>query len=101
MLGDEFPEMEVVAPDPASKALVPAGVMLYVSDVDALFEKAVSHGARPVMPPTDMFWGDRYCKLVDPFGQVWALATHQRDVSPEECVKAMADWSKPDCPGSK
>jgi len=41
------------------------------------------------MPLDDMFWGDRYCKLEDPFGHHWSVATHKRDVSPEEMMQAM------------
>ena len=93
MLGDECPQSGAVAPSPNSKAHS-TGVMIYVPDVDATFKKAVEHGATPAMPPTEMFWGDRYGKFVDPFGHQWSVATHTRDVSPEECAKAMAEWSK-------
>src|SRR5262249_42012156 len=55
-----------------------------VSDVDAMFNKAVQAGAKPAMPPADMFWGDRMAKLVDPFGHHWSLATHKEDVAPDE-----------------
>ena len=57
---------------------------LYVENVDKAFEQTVAAGAKPVMPPVDMFWGDRYCQIVDPFGHTWALATHIEDVPPEE-----------------
>ncbi len=60
------------------------------SDVDAAIEKAVAAGAKITMPVADMFWGDRYGKLEDPFGHQWSLATHQREVSAEEMQKAMA-----------
>ncbi len=46
------------------------------------------------MAPADMFWGDRYAKFNDPFGYQWAVGTHQREVSPTECEKAMAEWGK-------
>jgi len=52
------------------------------------------------MPPTDMFWGDRYAKFVDPFGHSWGVATHTKDVTPEECDQAMATWAK-STPGAK
>jgi PhnB protein len=93
MLGDENPQMGMLAPQPGGSP-PPSTVMLYVTDVDATFNKAVAKGAQPAMPPMDMFWGDRYGKFVDPFGHLWGVATHKKDVSPEECAKAMADWGK-------
>jgi uncharacterized glyoxalase superfamily protein PhnB len=62
-----------------------------VPDVDATYRQAVAAGATGVMEPADMFWGDRYGRLMDPFGHSWALATHLRDVSPEEMQKALAE----------
>jgi len=93
MLGDECPEMGAIAPKPDGP-LPPRSVMLYVTDVDAVFAKAVSKGARSTMPPMDMFWGDRYGKFMDPFGHLWGVATHTKDVSPEECAKAAEEWGK-------
>ena len=63
-------------------------INLYVEDVDAVFEQAVAAGAEVAMPVADMFWGDRYGKLTDPFGHSWSIATHIRDVSPEEMAEA-------------
>jgi uncharacterized glyoxalase superfamily protein PhnB len=62
-------------------------ITLGVPDIDAAFAKAIAGGARPTMSPTDMFWGDRYGKFIDPFGHHWAMATHKEDVSPEEIEK--------------
>ncbi len=62
-------------------------LQLYVEDVDAVFNRAVAAGAQSVMPPADMFWGDRYGQVTDPFGQRWAIATHKEDVPPEEMKK--------------
>ena len=93
MLGDESPEMGIMAP-PAEGSYPPASVMIYVEDVDALFNKALAKGSKAIFPPTDMFWGDRYGKFVDPFGHLWGVATHTKDVSPEECAKAMEEWCK-------
>jgi PhnB protein len=93
MLGDENPKMGALAPQPNGPP-PPAGLMFYVEDVDALFKKAVACGAKSLMPPTDMFWGDRYGKFLDPFGHLWAVATHQKDVPPEEMAKAAAEWAK-------
>jgi len=55
-----------------------------VEDVDAVFKEAVAAGAQVRMPLDDMFWGDRYGKVVDPFGHEWSLATHKEDLTPEE-----------------
>lgn len=93
MLGDESPEMGVLAPQPGA-GMPPASVMIYVPDVDAIFSKALAKGARSVMGPADMFWGDRYAKFMDPFGHLWGVATHQRDVSAAECAEGMAAWGK-------
>ena len=65
----------------------PAYLHVYVPDVDAVFNRAVSGGARVEMPVQDMFWGDRYGKLTDPFGQQWGIATHKEDVSAEEVAR--------------
>ena len=63
---------------------------LYVPDVDATVKKALATGAQLVMPPQDMFWGDRYGQVRDPFGHLWSVATHTRDVSEAEMREAMS-----------
>lgn len=75
---------------PQSLGGSPVSIFLYVDDVDSVFNQAVNAGAKTEMPPQDMFWGDRYGKLTDPFGHNWALATHIEDVAPEE-MKRRAD----------
>ena len=62
----------------------PLYLHLYVRDVDAVFANAIGAGAKVEMPLQDMFWGDRYGKITDPFGHQWGLATHKEAVSPEE-----------------
>jgi uncharacterized glyoxalase superfamily protein PhnB len=94
MLGDENPQMGAFAPQPDGK-MPPASVMIYVTDVDAIFNKALANGAKSMMPVMEMFWGDRYGKFLDPFGHLWGVATHKKDVTPEECAKAAAEWAKP------
>jgi PhnB protein len=86
MLVDEFPECGGFGP----KALKgsPVTIHLQVEDVDAVFERAVRVGAKIKMPLEDMFWGDRYGVLEDPFGHHWSVATHIRDMSPEEIQQA-------------
>jgi PhnB protein len=71
-------------PFPTEGVSNPTYLHVYVQDADTLFKKAVSAGARVDMPIQDMFWGDRYGKLTDPFGQQWPIATHIEDVAPEE-----------------
>jgi uncharacterized glyoxalase superfamily protein PhnB len=91
MLVDEMPEWGALGP----KALKgsPVTIHLYVDDVDAFAARAVKAGAKITMPVEDMFWGDRYGKLEDPFGHHWSLATHLRDVSPEEMQQAMKNMA--------
>jgi PhnB protein len=86
MLADEFPEWSSFGPNSLKGS--PVTIHLQVEDVDTLFEQAVSAGAEVKMPVQDMFWGDRYGYLEDPFGHHWAIATHVRDVSPEELQEA-------------
>jgi uncharacterized glyoxalase superfamily protein PhnB len=61
----------------------------FVADCDAAIDRAVKAGATLKMPPADMFWGDRYCVVTDPFGHSWSLATHQQDLTPEQVAQAM------------
>lgn len=91
MLSDEWPEYGAKAPAPDHWS---SSLHLYVSDVDKAFQRAVDAGCSVRMPVADMFWGDRYGKVVDPFGHQWGLATHKEDVSPEECAKRAAAWGK-------
>jgi PhnB protein len=77
--------MSKAMPDgPGPGASNPMYLHLYVADVDTIFNRAVEAGARVEMAVQDMFWGDRYGKLTDPFGQQWGIATHKEDVAPEE-----------------
>ena len=96
MLSDEMPGSGTRSPQ--SLGGTTSAVFLYVPDVDAQFKQATAAGAKADMPPADMFWGDRFGKLTDPFGHSWALATHKEDVAPEEMKKrsqaAMASMSQ-------
>jgi PhnB protein len=67
----------------------PVTIHLSVPDVDAVFARAVKAGATVLMPLADMFWGDRYGIVTDPFGHKWSIATHIRDVTPAEMQEAM------------
>jgi len=88
MLVDEWPDMGALGPNKLKGTSVT--LHLYVTDVDAAFAKAVAAGATVKMPLADMFWGDRYGQVQDPFGHMWSLATHQRDLTPEEIKQGMA-----------
>ncbi|NRR32840.1 VOC family protein [Oxalobacteraceae bacterium] len=89
MLVDDFPEWGGFGP----KALkgTPVTIHLYVQDVDASFKQAIDAGGTVKMPVADMFWGDRYGMLTDPFGHNWSLATHKRDMTPEQMQKEMKE----------
>jgi PhnB protein len=87
MLADEMPQSGCRAPK--SLGGTTCNIFLYVQDVDAAFKKAVAAGAKVEMPVADMFWGDRYGKLSDPFGHSWSMATHKEDVAPAEMQKRM------------
>lgn len=84
-LADEFPDMGSCAPSGSS----PVTIHLYVPDVDAVHAQAVAAGATAPMPVMDMFWGDRYGKVVDPFGHHWSIATHKQDLTPEQMAEGM------------
>src|SRR5437867_4774939 len=81
-LSDECPGMGCQSPE-TLKGTTQA-LHIYVQDVDAAFDQAVAAGATVKMPVADMFWGDRFGKLADPFGHEWSLGTHKEDLSPEE-----------------
>lgn len=87
MLNEENPDWSAFGPKHLRGS--PVTIHLYVENVDAVFDQAVRAGAKVAMPLDDMFWGDRYGKLEDPFGHQWSVGTHVRDVSPEEMQKAM------------
>ena len=86
-LVDENPQWGALSPKSLNGS--PVTIHLQVPDVDALYDRAVKAGATAKMPPGDMFWGDRYGVLVDPFGHNWSLATHQRDLSMDEIKQEM------------
>jgi PhnB protein len=92
MLVDESPEWGMLGPKARKGSSV--YIHLYVDDVDAFTARAVTAGATLVMPVADMFWGDRYGQLEDPFGHRWSVATHVRDVTPGEMREAMQNMSK-------
>jgi PhnB protein len=88
MLSDPFPQSNVRPP--SERGGPTASVFMYVDDVDVIFQQAQRAGAEVVTELEDMFWGDRFGTLSDPFGHVWSIATHKEDLSEEE----MAERSK-------
>jgi PhnB protein len=82
MLADPFPQS--TSKPPKELGGTSMGLFMYVEDVDAAVQRAVDAGATVTMPPDDMFWGDRYGKVMDPYGHEWEIATHKEDLSPEE-----------------
>jgi PhnB protein len=87
MLVDDFPDWGSLGP----KALKgsPVTIHLYVENVDAVVAQAVKAGATVTMEVADQFWGDRYGRVVDPFGHHWSIATHVRDVDPKDYASEM------------
>jgi PhnB protein len=92
-LADEFPEYGSVGPDGGSSVTI----HLYVTDANAAFARAVEAGATVSMPVSDMFWGDRYGKVIDPFGHHWSIAEHLEDLTPEQMMEKMAAFAGAPC----
>jgi PhnB protein len=85
MVGEEDPAMGARSAQTLGGS--PVNFYIYVANVDAAVQRALTAGAKPVMPVTDMFWGDRIGGVTDPYGQKWTLATHKEDVPPREMAK--------------
>jgi uncharacterized glyoxalase superfamily protein PhnB len=79
---------------PSGAGTQPISLFLYTEDVDSMFNRAVKAGCHVDMPLADMFWGDRFGKLTDPFGHQWGLATHIEDVAQDEMARRSAEWTK-------
>lgn len=86
MLGDEAPDMGISSAETLGGS--GGSIMLYVKDCDATFARAVGAGAKVLMPLMDMFWGDRWGQIVDPFGYRWGIATHVKDLTPRQMAAA-------------
>lgn len=97
MLVDDFPEGGCFGPKHYKGT--PVTLHIYVEDVDAAYKRAIDAGGTAKMPPEDMFWGDRYGVLVDPFGHSWSIATHKRDLTPEQMQEGMKEMMSkmPEC----
>ena len=91
-LADDFPEYcDGKASSPQALGGTPVTIHRYVDNCDAAIDRAVDAGATVKMPAADMFWGDRYGVVTDPFGHVWSLATHQRDLTPQQIASGMQE----------
>jgi len=88
MLADESDRSETKAPETLKGSST--SIFLYVEDVDSSFKRAVSAGANVNQPLQNMFWGDRFGKVTDPFGHKWMLASHVEDLSPADMEERMA-----------
>jgi PhnB protein len=89
-LVDEFPEAnEHGVGSPQHFGGSPVTIHLFVEDCDATVARAAAAGAKVVQPPTDIFWGDRYARIIDPFGHSWSIATQLAALTPEEIQKNM------------
>ena len=82
MLSDPFPQSSTKPPKDLGGTT--GSVFMYVEDVDSVIQDAIDAGATVTMPVEDMFWGDRFGTVTDPFGHQWSIATHIEDVPPEE-----------------
>ena len=92
MLSDEWPDMNLRGPK--ARGGPTASLMVYVDDVDSMFQRAVKAGCTVERDVENQFWGDRTGTVVDPFGHRWMLATHVEEVPPQELERRMAEWSK-------
>ena len=86
MLTDEFPEMKCMSPPSIGGS--PASLYLYVEDVDKTFNLALAEGGKSLDPVQDQFWGDRHGRIQDPFGHIWSISTHIKDLTEDETKKA-------------
>jgi len=90
-LNDEIPGM---AQGPVAGAPTGGYIFHYTADVDSVYNRALSEGAKVAMPLADQFWGDRYGRFTDPFGHTWGVATHVEDVAPEEMKRRQEEMMK-------
>jgi PhnB protein len=91
-LVDDFPEFcGGTSSTPIALKGTPVTIHHYVENCDAAIKRAQDAGATVKMPATDMFWGDRYGVVIDPYGHQWSFATHIKDVTPAEMQNAMKE----------
>ena len=90
MLSDPFPQASTTPPKELGGTS--ASVFMYVEDIDSVYKQAVDAGATSLMEPDDMFWGDRFGSVQDPFGHSWTIATHIEDLEPEEMQRRSEEF---------
>ena len=90
MLSDEHPGQPCRSAETLGES--PVAFYVYVENVDSFFQKAVAAGAKPQMAVQEAFWGDRMGSVKDPFGYTWTLATHTRDLTPEQIAKGAEEF---------
>ncbi|MBI1853275.1 MAG: VOC family protein [Planctomycetes bacterium] len=90
MIADEMPEMGLTSPTTLKGTA--SGLLIYTENTDAAFKRAIDAGATPILPPTDMFWGGRYSRLMDPFGHIWAISTQLMDLTHDEMIAAYKEF---------
>ena len=91
-LNDEMPGMG--HPAPTASQPVPVTMWLHVADCDQAFKRAIDGGAKETMKPSDMFWGDRCAWIADPYGYLWAFATHQKDLTADEMRRGGEEFAR-------
>ncbi|WP_146591458.1 VOC family protein [Posidoniimonas polymericola] len=87
-LSEELPE-HGGTPSPTRLDATSVAIHLYVDDCDAMIETMKDNGSTVLMEPTDMFWGERFGRVRDPFGHEWGIATQLREMSPDEIQAAV------------
>ena len=95
MVNDEMqpiPGQPGLFKSPNAAGLATAALFLYVEDVDAAFDRALKAGCTVRMPLENMFWGDRYGQVIDPFGVTWAMATHKEDLTPDQIATRQKEF---------
>jgi PhnB protein len=98
MLADEFPEMKCLSPQTLNGT--PVSIFMYVQDVDKAYDQAIKAGATVEREPADMFWGDRFGAMVDPFGHKWSMATHKEDLTKEQTMERQKEFMAQQMAGS-
>ncbi len=90
MMTDEFPHMR--SRSPTTVGGTSTTIYLYVDDDDKIYVRAIKQGATPTIPIMDAFWGDRCGSIIGPFGHSWMIATHKKNVTPDEMQKAAKEF---------
>ena len=90
MLSDPFPQASTKPPKELGGTSV--SIFAYVENIDDVYKQAIDAGASSLMEPDDMFWGDRFGSVQDPFGHSWTIATHIEDVEPAEMQRRSEEF---------